>query len=75
MRRVLRPGGRLALSVWRPVEHNVGHAVFADALERHVSEQAAATRRAPFNLSEKEEIRGLVISAGFDHVMICLDVR
>ena len=36
MRRVLEPGGRLGLSVWRPLEFQPGYAVLADALDRHV---------------------------------------
>ena len=36
MHRVLRPNGRLALSVLRSVEHNPGYGLLADALKRHV---------------------------------------
>jgi SAM-dependent methyltransferase len=72
MHRVLRPPGRLVLSVLRPVQYNPGHAVFADILERHVSAAAAATRRAPFILSDRDEIRALV---AFNDVVVHLDVR
>ncbi|HYW93269.1 MAG TPA: methyltransferase domain-containing protein [Gammaproteobacteria bacterium] len=75
MRRLLRPSGRLLLSVLRPVQYSPGHAVFADALERHVSATAAATRRAPFVLSERDEVRALVADAGFQDVVVQLDVR
>lgn len=75
MRRVLRPSGRLALSVWRPVTFNPGHAVFADVLERRVGAEAAATRRAPFKLCDREEIRALVTGAGFRDVAVRLDAR
>jgi hypothetical protein len=63
------------LSVLRPVEYNPGHAVFADVLERHVSPAAAATRRAPFTLSDRDEIRTLVAGADFRDVVVQLDVR
>lgn len=75
MHRLLRASGRLVLSVLRPVEYNPGHALFADVLERHVSKAAAATRRAPFVLSDRNEIRELVTGAGFHDVVIQLDVR
>ena len=75
MRRLLRASGRLVLSVLRPVEYNPSHAVFADALERHVSAAAAATRRAPFTLSDRDEIRALVAGAAFHDVVVQLDVR
>jgi len=75
MHRVLRTSGRLVLSVWRPVQHNPGHAVFADVLDRHVSEAAGATRRAPFTLSDRERIRTLIAGADFRDVVVHLDVR
>lgn len=75
MRRVLRPSGRVALNVWRPVENNSGHAVFADALERRVSSAAATERRAPFALSDRSELRKLLIEAGFASIVIRLDTR
>ncbi len=75
MHRLLRASGRLVLSVLRPVEYNPSHAVFADVLERHVSAAAAATRRAPFTLSDRDEIRALVAGAAFHDVVVQLDVR
>jgi SAM-dependent methyltransferase len=75
MRRVLRASGRLVLSVWRPVQYNPGHAVFADVLDRHVSETAGSTRRAPFTLSDRDEIRALVAGADFHDIVMQLDVR
>jgi ubiquinone/menaquinone biosynthesis C-methylase UbiE len=75
MHRVLCASGRLVLSVFRPVACNPSHAVFSDALERHVGAAAAATRRAPFALSDRDEIRALVAEAGFHDVAVHLDVR
>lgn len=75
MHRILTDPGRLVLSVWRPVEHNPGHAVLAAVLDRHVSEAAGDTRRAPFRLSDRGEVRALVTAAGFRDVAIRLDAR
>ena len=48
MRRVLVPGGRLALSMWRPIRYSPGFAVLAQMLERHAGPAAAAVMHAPF---------------------------
>jgi ubiquinone/menaquinone biosynthesis C-methylase UbiE len=42
MRRVLVPGGRLALVVLRAVEETPGYAALSQALGRHVGPEAAA---------------------------------
>jgi hypothetical protein len=75
MHRMLRASGRLVLSVWRPIQYNPSHAVFANVLERHVSAAAGATRRAPFTLSNRDEIRALVAGAGFHEIVVRLDAR
>src|SRR5436189_30106 len=47
MYRVMVPGGRLGLMVWRGIEHSPGFAVLAAALARHASTEAAGIMRAP----------------------------
>jgi ubiquinone/menaquinone biosynthesis C-methylase UbiE len=46
MHRVLKPGGRLVVLVWRGLAHSPGFQALAAALERHVSPEAAAVMRA-----------------------------
>jgi ubiquinone/menaquinone biosynthesis C-methylase UbiE len=75
MRRVLGVQGRLVLNVWRPIRFNAGHSVFADVLQRRVNEEAAATRRAPFKLSDRNDLRALAIGAGFHDVIVSLTTR
>jgi ubiquinone/menaquinone biosynthesis C-methylase UbiE len=75
MYRVLKPGGRLTANVLRAIAFNPGYHVFAQVLDRHVSDKAAATRKAPFQLWNREEIRGLVEGARFQQVAINLSVR
>jgi len=65
MRRVLGTEGRLALMVWRGIHESPGFAVLADALQRHVGQAAAAIMRAPFGLSNADELEALVRAAGF----------
>lgn len=71
MHRVLRPGGRLALSVWREIERSPGFAVLAQALTRRISPQAGALMTSgPFGLSSAEELHGLVAAANFRAITI-----
>ena len=41
MSRVLAPGGRMALAVWRSINNNPGFASLVGALERHAAPEAA----------------------------------
>jgi SAM-dependent methyltransferase len=67
MYRVLVPGGKLVLSVWREIERSPGFAV----LTRHVSPEAGALLRSgPFGLSRAEELRHLIARAGFKDIDI-----
>jgi SAM-dependent methyltransferase len=75
MHRVLAPGGRVALSVWRAIQHSPAYVVLADALERHGFAEVATSRRAPFVLGSAEEIRALLAEAGFQHVTMRLAVK
>jgi len=70
MHRVLVPGGRLGIMVWRGIEHSPGFQVLAAALERHVSAEAGGIMRAPFNLGEAEELHTLIAGAGFREMTI-----
>jgi ubiquinone/menaquinone biosynthesis C-methylase UbiE len=68
MRRVLAPGGRVALCVWSRVNGSPGMAALVDALQRHVGEAAANNRRAPFALGDAAELERLVRDAGFTNI-------
>lgn len=70
MSRVLVSGGRLALNVWRSIEHQPGAHAMAKALQRHVSAEAAAFRHTPFALGESEDIEAPMREAGFRDVEI-----
>jgi ubiquinone/menaquinone biosynthesis C-methylase UbiE len=70
MRRILGTEGRLALLVWRGIHESPGFAALADALQRNVGQAAAAIMRAPFGLSNVDELEALVRAAGFQDVAI-----
>jgi SAM-dependent methyltransferase len=71
MCRVLRPGGRVVIMVWRPIDQAPGFAVLAAALERHIGPEASSIMRAPFSLGDPEQLRSLVGAGGFE----ALDLR
>ena len=68
--RVLVPDGRLVLSVWRAIQYSPGFASLAEALARHVSSEAGKAMQTPFSLGEVDELRTLVVAAGFRDVTI-----
>lgn len=70
IRRVLVPRGRLALSVWRPMQHSPGFAALAMALGRCIAPEAAAIMQNPFALGSAEELRTLLTGAGFGDVVL-----
>ena len=70
MRRVLRPGGRLAFTVWSAIDDTPYAAALAAALARHVSPEAGSMARAPHALHDAVELHALVASTGFQNVRV-----
>lgn len=75
MRRVLVPSGRVAISVWRPIDRQPYFNALCHAVETHASPETAALQRAAFTLGEPPAIRELLTSAGFSSIRITLAVR
>lgn len=75
MFRVLAPTGRLALALWRRLEHQPFAAALTEALERYVNREAAASLRAAFTLADADELRALVAGAGFGSVRVRIRSR
>jgi len=64
MHRVLKPGGRLVVSVWADI--GAGFAALSDGLRRHVGADAgAALAKGPASLTDPDELMALVKAAGF----------
>ncbi|MGI8574284.1 MAG: class I SAM-dependent methyltransferase [Egibacteraceae bacterium] len=74
MRRVTRPGGRMACSVFRSLDHHRVYAVFARALGEHAGTQAAEMMGSPFALGDADLLRQAVSEAGWDAVEIRIAV-
>jgi ubiquinone/menaquinone biosynthesis C-methylase UbiE len=70
MRRVLSAKGRLAVMVWCGIREAPGFEAFAEILERNVGSPAAILMRAPFGLSDADELSHLVAAAGFRNVVV-----
>lgn len=66
MRRVLEPGGRLALSVWSGI--GIYNSVVIDALARFAGEDTATRFRASRNVPAPDELERLASAAGFAEV-------
>jgi SAM-dependent methyltransferase len=70
MRRVLTPGGRVALSVWTgPSPYFTAQ---REGLARYVSAEAASTSTVAFSLGDAAELGGLLEGAGFRDVVVHL---
>jgi ubiquinone/menaquinone biosynthesis C-methylase UbiE len=74
LHRVVKPAGRVAIAVWRALEHSPAVAAFVQVLQRHAGDEAAAMMRAPFAWSDRDEIRRLLVSAGFDKTTVRIGV-
>ncbi|MEX0320094.1 MAG: class I SAM-dependent methyltransferase [Ruegeria sp.] len=66
MRRVVRPNGRIALSVWDRAENSPGYAEMIGLIESMFGAQAADALRAPFNLGDRHEFQNVLNAGGLD---------
>ena len=73
MRRVLKRGGRLAVSCWRSIEHTPGYLVLEQVLARRIGPEKAALP--PFSFGDAGAIRGLVVGAGFREVKLRAEAK
>ena len=70
MYRASKPGGRVAVSVFRSVEFNPAFKHLVDALERHGGPAAAEFMRSPFIMESVSQMRGLFEQAGFTDIHV-----
>jgi ubiquinone/menaquinone biosynthesis C-methylase UbiE len=68
MRRVLRGSGRMALSVFSPIEQTPAAYAFVQALDHHLGPGASATKRAEHVFGSVEEVRIVLAEEGFGQV-------
>lgn len=74
LRRALRPGGRLALAVWKALDHQP---VFKPMLEAGAEEVGSRLEdiALPFSLGERRELRAMLSDAGFRDVDVAEATR
>ena len=70
MARVLGPGGRLVVRVWRTLDRQPFYVALLEALERHVRTGVGAPILKAFSLADPAELRTLIAAAGFRDVHI-----
>jgi SAM-dependent methyltransferase len=70
MARVLVPGGRAVVMVWRTIDRAPGFAVFASALGRTIGAEAESLMRAPFALGDSAELSRLLRAGGLREVVV-----
>ena len=71
--RVLKPGGRLVLAVWRSIDNTPGFRILESALGKHVGPDRAALP--PFSLGDGAAIRALIEAEGFRDVTVRADAK
>ncbi len=70
MRRVLAPGGRLAVAVWDSLDNMPAYAAEVALLERMAGGPAADALRAPFVLGGRRELAAIFTDAGLSQVEV-----
>jgi len=65
MRRVLSPSGRVALSVYSPIEQTPGAHAFVLALDRILGPNASRIKRGEHSFNSPDQLQELMIEAGF----------
>jgi ubiquinone/menaquinone biosynthesis C-methylase UbiE len=70
MKRVLKPSGRVALSVYSPIERTPAAYAFVRALDKHLGPQASKTKRAEHDFNDTGEVDALMVAQGFDQVTV-----
>jgi ubiquinone/menaquinone biosynthesis C-methylase UbiE len=75
MRRVLSPSGRIALSVYSPIERTPGANAFVLALDRVLGPNASKIKRGEHSFSTLDELQELLLAAGFAKVEVQIVVQ
>jgi ubiquinone/menaquinone biosynthesis C-methylase UbiE len=70
MFRALKPGGSLAIAVWRTVEHNPAYADIISVLEEQVGTAAADALRLPYSLGDSDEVTAVLEKGGFADIKV-----
>ena len=64
MLRVLRPGGRVVVAVWSPLNETPGYAAMVHLLDRLFGADVACELEAPFCLGDSDQLEDIFMQAG-----------
>ncbi|MBS9717454.1 class I SAM-dependent methyltransferase [Pseudohalocynthiibacter aestuariivivens] len=70
MFRILKPGGKLAISVWNTIEENPTYEEIISVLREHVGVAAADAVHLPFTLGNHGDVMTLLERAGFSDIIV-----
>jgi SAM-dependent methyltransferase len=70
MFRAMRPGGSLAIAVWRSVEHNPAYADIIAVLEEQVGTAAADALRLPYSLGDAGKVTAVLEGSAFSDITV-----
>ena len=70
MFRAMKPGGSLAIAVWRSVEHNPAYGDVISVLEEHVGTTAADALRLPYRLGDASKVTEVLEGSGFAEISV-----
>ena len=70
IRQVLSPSGRVALSVYSPIERTPGANAFVSALDRVLGPPASKIKRAEHSFNAPDELKEALLDAGFAEVEV-----
>lgn len=65
MYRVMNPGGRLAVLVWRGIEYSPAFRVLAAVLDHYLGKEAGDSIRSGFVMDNADELRTLLVQSSF----------
>jgi ubiquinone/menaquinone biosynthesis C-methylase UbiE len=72
MWRTLRPGGRLAVAAWAPIDHARGYQILVEIAARQCGPEAADVLAAPFVLGDPAEFAKLLADSGISGARVTL---
>ena len=72
MQRVVKPNGRVALSLWCDIEENPYFFALVEAIARHIGSETSGGLKSAFALSDKNGIHSLLKKAGFRQIDITI---
>lgn len=75
MRRVLKPGGQLALSVWRSLDRQPYFLALMKGIESFCGKETADFFHAPFILHDREKLHALIEKSGFRNISFRLEIK